>query len=75
MSWSPDPAGLFAAHIANATKRRIDVKDEDGEPMWLIEKPEPLRKIDAAMAGCLSWEARGDAIAADAKVEPEHIWL
>jgi hypothetical protein len=36
--------------------------------MWLIAKdrPDSPRKIDLAMAGCLSWEARGDAVAAGA---------
>lgn len=64
---SNDGDGLFAAHVRNATKRGCNVHDDEGRPMWLIEKPEEARKIDAAMAGCLSWEARGDAIAADAK--------
>ncbi len=36
--------------------------------MWTIRKDrkDSLFKIDAAMAGCLSWEARNDAIAAGA---------
>lgn len=62
-----DGHALMAAHIGNATKRATNVLDDDRLPMWVIEKPEPKRKIDAAMAGCLSWEARGDAIAAGAK--------
>jgi hypothetical protein len=34
--------------------------------MWTISKPKRMSpyKIDAAMAGCLSWEARRDAVAA-----------
>ncbi len=43
------------------------VVDDDGRPMWVIEKPETRRKIDAAMAGCLAWEARRDAQQAGAK--------
>lgn len=58
---------VFAAHIGNATRQATNVTDDDGKPLWVIEKPEPLRKIDAAMAGCLSWKARGDAIASGAK--------
>jgi len=54
-------------HIANAVKRATNMVDDEGHPLWLIDKPEPLRKIDGSMAGCLSWECRGDAIAAGAK--------
>jgi hypothetical protein len=43
------------------------VVDDDGRPMWIIEKPEERRKIDGAMAGCLSWEARRDALQAGAQ--------
>jgi hypothetical protein len=57
----------FTAHIGNATKRMTNVLDDDRRPMWLIEKPEERRKIDAAMAGALSWQARGDAVALGAK--------
>lgn len=64
---SNDGDEVMARHIANATKRATKVHDDEGRPMWTIEKPEERRKIDAAMAGCLSWEARGDAIAAGAK--------
>ena len=71
LSHDGDP--VFAAHIGAATKRMTKVVDDDGRPMWLIEKPEERRKIDAAMAGCLSWEARGDAIAAGAKAPAEFV--
>lgn len=60
---SHDGDTVMAQHIANATKKLCRVKDEEGRPMWVIEKPEHRRKIDAAMAGAISWEARGDAIA------------
>lgn len=63
---SNDGDPTMAAHIANATKVATNMVDDEGHPLWLIEKPEPRRKIDAAMAGCLSWTARGDAIAAGA---------
>lgn len=56
----------FAAHIANAVRQDTTVRDPDtGERMWLIRKERANSpfKIDAAMAGCLSWEARQDAIA------------
>ena len=35
--------------------------------MWTINKPAPGRKIDAAMALVLAWEARSDAVASGAK--------
>jgi len=57
---------VMAQHIANAVKRPVNVKDDEGRPMWLLDKPEPGRKIDASMAGGLSWEARGDCIASGA---------
>lgn len=58
----------FARHIGNARRRTVNVRDDEGRPLWSIEKDRPgsPRKIDLAMAGCLSWEARGDAIAAGA---------
>lgn len=58
----------FARHIANSVKRDARARDDQGKPMWTIQKDrhDSPRKIDAAMAGCLSWEARRDAIAAGA---------
>lgn len=65
----------FAEHIGNA--RRVNqpgMLDEEGHQLWLIAKDRPgsPRKIDLAMAGCLSWEARGDAIAAGALKRRRH---
>jgi hypothetical protein len=47
-------------------KRNARARDDEGKPMWTIQKDrhDSPRKIDVAMAGCLSWEARRDAIAA-----------
>lgn len=62
---------LFFDHIGNAIRRdtNLPVEGDSVETLWLIEKdrPDSPRKIDLAMAGCLSWEARRDAIAAGAK--------
>lgn len=54
----------LAEHHANARRRDVSVKDETGKFMWVIQKenPKSALKIDAAMASCLAWEARGDAI-------------
>jgi hypothetical protein len=66
LSHDGDPT--LGRHIANARKQALNVRDEDGRPMWTISKDRRSspRKIDGAMAGALSWEARGDAIAAGA---------
>lgn len=62
---------VLARHIGNACRTNTNYRDDQGEPMWLIrkEQPDSPNKIDAAMAGCLSWEARNDAIADGARVE------
>jgi hypothetical protein len=66
---SHDGDSVFARHIANARKQPLNVKDDEGRPMWSIQKERPGSplQIAAAVAGVLSWEARGDAIAAGAK--------
>jgi hypothetical protein len=53
-------------HLGNSRRRDLNWLDDQGKPMWVIQKerPDSPNKIDAAMAGCLSWEARTDAIAA-----------
>lgn len=59
----------MAAHIGNATKKYVAARDSEDQPMWVIRKDRPSspRKIDGAMAGALSWEARSDAIASGAR--------
>ncbi len=72
---SHDGDELLAEHIGNAVRKWTRIRDEpDGDSdqlaefLWLIRKesPKSTRKIDLAMAACLSWEARGDAIRAGA---------
>lgn len=60
---------VFQQHIANAYRVPMRFRDDDDKPLWLISKDKPIsaRKIDAAMAGCLSWAARLDAVAAGAQ--------
>lgn len=53
-------------HIGNARRKDLPgERDEQGKPLWLIQKdrPDSPHKIDLAMASVLSWEARTDAIA------------
>ena len=56
----------FTSAIGNSFKREQQFVDDNGDKMWTIQKerPDSPLKIDAAVAGCLSWEARLDAIAA-----------
>lgn len=68
---SGDPR--LAAHVGHARRRDIHIVDDDGRRLWVIEKERrdsPL-KIDAAMAGLLSWQARVDALAAGYQREPD----
>jgi hypothetical protein len=55
----------FARHIGNARKVNVNQFDDDGTPLWTIYKPKPDSPlyIDLGMAGCLSWQARLDALA------------
>jgi len=68
-----DPA--LARHIGAAQKQALSFRDEDDTPLWLIQKdrPDSPNKIDAAMAGTLSWQARLDALASGAKAGPKGI--
>jgi phage terminase large subunit-like protein len=56
----------LARHLGNACRRFINLRDDNDKQLWLIykERPDSPMKIDAAMAACLAWEARNDAIAA-----------
>jgi phage terminase large subunit-like protein len=55
----------YARHIGNAVRKNVRMVDEKGEPLWVIykERPDSPLKIDAAVAGVLSWQARCDALA------------
>lgn len=68
---SHDGSPLMAEHLGNARRRYLLLTDEQGQRLWLIhkERPDSLLKIDAAMAGCLSWEARMDALTANAMAD------
>lgn len=59
----------FARHVGAAQKRDVRMVDEDGTPLWVMEKErhDSPNKIDLAMAGALSWQARLDAIASGAR--------
>jgi hypothetical protein len=62
LSHNGDP--VFARHVGNAHKMPLNIRDKRGERLWAIQKErhDSPNKIDAAMAGALSWEARRDAV-------------
>jgi hypothetical protein len=60
----------LVAHVRNARRQPVNVRDDRGRPMHVIAKAhsESPLKIDAAAAAVISWEARGDCIAAGVPV-------
>lgn len=67
---SHDGDPVFRQHLKNAVKWKLNVWDEEHRmqlhTLSKVRHGSPL-KIDAAMAAVISWEARQDAIAANAK--------
>ena len=59
---------MLARHIGNASRKPLNERDDKGAPLWVIQKetPDSPKKVDAAVAAVLAWEARNDAIAAGA---------
>jgi hypothetical protein len=66
---SHDGDDEFRRHIANCVRQKVNVYDDDHRQMYVLSKDRPgsPRKMDAGAAAVLSWEAYGDAIAADAQ--------
>jgi len=56
---------VFARHIGAARKRDTNVVDDEGKRLWVMskERHDSPNKIDLAMAGGLSWQARLDVLA------------
>lgn len=72
VSWVDDDlAEAFTRHIGNAGRRETNLWDEDKIRLFLLAKIHQDRKFDAAMAGCLSWICRLDAIKSNAKPRPK----
>jgi hypothetical protein len=57
---------LFVQHLKNARKQELQVYDDQHRRMHTLAKEshDSRLKIDGAMGGGLSWEGRGDCIAA-----------
>lgn len=56
---------VFTRHIRNAYRMFLNYRDDKGSRRWVIQKESPAspNKMDGAMAGSLSWQARLDCIA------------
>lgn len=52
----------FTRHIGNATRRPVSVYDDEQRQMWVVAKDRrgSKRKVDAAVAAVISWEAMRD---------------
>lgn len=68
-TWSVDDplAEDLARHMAAAGRVDVNVWDDEGVRLFILDKIHPDRKFDAAMAANLSWEARLDALKSGAK--------
>jgi hypothetical protein len=74
-SLSHDGNPDLTRHIGNAKRAETRMRDETtGKFLWVMRKEaqKSPRKIDAAMAACLSWEARTDARAAGAEQKQQY---
>lgn len=60
-----DGDARFESHIGNSRKQDTSQRDADGRALWVIKKdrPDSPFKVDAAVAGVLSWQARVHALA------------
>jgi hypothetical protein len=66
-----DGDDVFARHIGAARKRDTKMTDDEGTPLWVMtkERHDSPNKIDCAMAGGLSWQARLDVLASGGWLE------
>ncbi len=62
----------YSRHISNSIRRKLNMVDEKGDPLWVIfkDRADSPNKIDAAMAGILSWQARCDAVTSGVTGKP-----
>ena len=67
-----DQVDTLGQHVRNAVRSPVSARNEEGQQLWTIRKPAPGRKIDAAMALTIAWEARREAIAAGATKRVKH---
>jgi hypothetical protein len=63
----PDKLAKLSRHIGNTGRHDLNLVDDEGRPLYVMRKIHQDRKIDFAMAGCLSWQARLDALRKNAQ--------
>lgn len=58
----------FSRHVGNCQRKPLNERDDKGQNLWSVQKetPNSPKKIDAAVAAILSWEARAMVIAGGA---------
>lgn len=73
LSHDGDPT--LTAHVKNAVRRAVSVRDDNGRQLFTVAKDgrNSPRKIDAAMAGVMAWEARYNARREGLKPEPRKL--
>lgn len=66
---------VLTRHMRNAVKWKVNVFDDKHRQMHTIgkDRPDSPRKMDGAWAANLAWEARGDAIAKNAKPKSKEV--
>lgn len=82
-SLSHDGNPAYARHIGNCHRQDISATDDQGQPLYVLVKgrKDSPDKIDLAMAGVLSWEARQAALAEGAPTPAppqdytEEVWI
>lgn len=69
---SHDGDERYSRHIGNAHRRLVAVRNDQGEQLWVLQKERKgsPKKIDTAMAGILSNQARLDAVNEGAEAPP-----
>jgi hypothetical protein len=61
----------FGRHHAAAGRKDVNLYDDDGRRLFVLQKLHPDRKFDASMAGCLSWRCYLDGIKGKAEAAEE----
>lgn len=62
-----DTDEAFDRHIGAAGRKDVNIFDDEGRRLFVLQKLHPDRKFDLAMCGVLSWKARLDAVKSGAK--------
>lgn len=64
----------LSSDVGNCLRHNEPFEDEEQQPLWTVRRPDPDHDIAIANAAILSWEARGDAVAAGAtKRKPQRV--